>query len=97
MISSRVPSVAASTMAARLSASAACRPLSSAAVRKPPRHRLVTVKPESAINRAAAARPTSATRSRHSPMWPSPARRVASIASGRVSRLVVAVFSESRS
>ena len=56
MTSSRVASVAASSMAARLSASARLA-VASGRVRKPPRHRLDTRSPASAMSFAAAATP----------------------------------------
>src|SRR5699024_1336563 len=94
--SSLVPRVAASVIAALLSASASACPVGSAAVRNPPRHSEETRSPEALTIRAAFSRPASATRSRHRPTAPRPARVATSTASASVSALVVAVFRDSR-
>ena len=61
-----------------------------AAVKKPPRHRVVTVRPASRTSRAAAAAPpASATWSRHRPIAPMPARAQPSAASATLQRFVV--------
>ena len=95
-----VPSSAASAMAARLSARAACRPSGSsgtARVKKPPRHRLETCSPAARTAAAASASPASATRSRHSPMAGMSCRAHSATASARLRCLTVAWFSDSRS
>ena len=95
MMSASVPRMAASAMAALLSASAFRCSEGSTAVRKPPRQRLDTRSPASRIIRAALWVPTSATRSRQTPSAGIPARTAPLTASFRGQYLVVAVFSDS--
>src|SRR5690242_1315843 len=88
-------SACASSIARRLSSSAALRPAASAAGNMPPRHKPVTVNPCARIARAAASTPIACSRSRHGAMPRIPCRAQPSIACAKPQRLrVVAVLSD---
>ena len=84
------PSAAASSMARRLSSIRCWRSSALAAGKKPPRHRLETLRPAPVSRRAVSARPISATLWRHSPIQPTPARAQPSIVSAMPQFWVVA-------
>ncbi|CAM5274915.1 hypothetical protein SALBM135S_03070 [Streptomyces alboniger] len=91
-----VPSVAASSIAARLSSRARARGASPVSVRKPPRHRLVTARPVSRISRAARSTPYFWTGARQRPTAVTPSFTHPSASSGRDHCLMVSWLTLSR-
>ena len=90
-------SAAVSSIARRLSSSAARRSGPSGSVKNPPRQCVVKRSPESASIRAATSRPTSFTGSRHRPIPCTPASAVTLSAVARSAYLIVAWLIERRS
>lgn len=88
--STGAPSVAASSMARRFSSR------QPSALKKPPRHRVVTSSPASRTSLAVRARPYSATGSRHRPMPGTPAATQPATTSGSGQCFVVAWLREKR-
>ena len=88
--------IAASSIATRLSSSAARRREPSGSVKNPPRQCVVKRRPESVSSFAAVARPTSCTGSRHRPIACTPASAVTRRAVARSAYLIVAWLIESR-